>query len=425
MPRYILVLSILILTVVVMLGCDDRGTNITTLDLGNLDATAGIDPLRDHVFQPQLSLQLRNNIELLQGAAYLPAEVFPPSEPVPMLILLAPEFGDKLYYFRAGLDNLVKEMTASGEIDPMVVYCVGNPLSFGGFWYGQSAPAGKYDDILGDSIVDFLNNFIPAIIDDPSKRGIAGIGQGAYGAFRAALKNPGLYSSISVADGPLDFDGPGGGGGLTALFDDAIAEQMANYTDTAPFDLIRDWDTARAMPISMMFTGGALAFSPNDTTVFFRRTFPGGQLQVVVDSAYRIADSNLAGGGDSTTFIGTVNQNLSTPTKDFDFHIPFDGSGGAYAPIWNRWMENNLENIHAAQGGRPLDGVNIWVASNPGARWNYYEMTQSWISFLESQNYAVQEYEYSAYDGEPVVFDEYLYDLLRQMLKFHSDNFKN
>ena len=194
MPRYLLVLLVSAILLTAMFGCDDRGTNIVNVDLGSLQDSAGVDPHRDHVFVPQLSLQIRNPSELLLGSAYLPKEVFPPTRPVPLLILLAPEGGDKFHYFRVGLEQLAKEMTASGEIQPMVIYCMSNDLTFGGYFYASSGPAGDYDSIIGAELVDWLTNFsIPPIIDDPSKRGIGGIGQGAYGAFRAALKHPGVF----------------------------------------------------------------------------------------------------------------------------------------------------------------------------------------------------------------------------------------
>ncbi|MCP4684494.1 MAG: hypothetical protein GY867_03500, partial [bacterium] len=117
--------------------------------------------------------------------------------------------------------------------------------------------------------------------------------------------------------------------------------------------------------------------------------------------------------------------------EDFDFHLPFDSLGQAYVDgnsanpahwAWGQWMQNNLDSLHEQVGGDPLQGVNIWVASNPGARWNYGEMTQSWITFMRSQGYPVEQYDYSSFDGG-VESDEYLYDLIRKMLKFHSDNF--
>ncbi len=444
MPRYLLITIFLATTLVLTLGCDDRGTNITTHDI----TSWGISPEEDHVFVPEFSVQLRNPDEIMLMSAYIPRVAQESGLPVPLLVLLAPEGGDKYHYFKAGLFDLAHYMIETGEIEPMAIYCVGNDQTFGGYFYGNTAPAGYYDDIIGDSLVRFLTDFrLPQIIDNPSKRGIGGIGQGAYGAFRAALKHPGAFSSIAVADGPLDFDGPDGTSGLMSLFNSSLAEQEAfylrnpkvdttydpvgdsNILDTMAFSYHRDFDSSRSMPVSNMFIGGALAFSPNDTLFVFERDVPAGWStpRITVLERAQIANDLLPGGGDSTTFVGNVIRAQSeTHDIDFDFHLPFDSTGQVYAPIWSRWMANNLDSLHENAGTpNPLNGVNIWIASNPTAKWNYHEMTQSWITFLQNHNYSVEEYNYSGYDDYNITDDEALYDLMREMLIFHSDNFKD
>jgi hypothetical protein len=429
MSRYILALTFLAVSLALLLGCTDRGDNITKVDLGDLETTSGLYPRFDHSFDKQLTLQIRNPRELLLGSAFLPREAFPPYEPVPLLILLAPENGDKLHYFKAGLENLMRDMIAKGEIEPMVIYCVGNDQTFGGYFYGNNFPVGFYDSILGAPVVDWLTDFaVPAIIDDPSKRGIGGIGQGAYGAFRTVIKNPGMFSSISVSDGPLDFDGFTGSSGLMSLFDSAMAEQRIHFltkpiSDTSAFSYHRDFDSSRTMPISMMFIGGSLAFSPNDTAPIYNRYIYGNEIRVsfMSDSVrkYQMICGPL--GGDSTTYIGHI---VRPQDRSWGFHLPFDSLGQAHQPVWDRWMANNLQNMYTAEGGTPLEGVNIWVATNPNAKWNYYEQTQSWISFMRGQQCSVTEHPYGTFGADPITEDEYLYDLLREMLIFHSDNFK-
>lgn len=460
MPRYLLVITVFALALMISFGCDDRGTNIDA-DGSSTGTIGGIDPDMDHVFHPQLTLQLNNPDELLLAAGYGPIEVFQaPFKPVPLLVLLAPEGEDKNYYFRAGLEQIAIEMTRSGEIQPMFIYCAGNDQTFGGYFYANSDPAGNYDSIVGAELITFLNNLVPWIIDLPRKRGIGGIGQGAYGAFRAALKHPGVFSSISVCDGPLDFDGSDNQSGLLSLFQRSLDEQVSFYnanpntdttwdtlwdtlwyadTDTTiapliyvdsvypvvtilPFSYHMDFDSARVMPLSRMFMGGAMAFSPNDTFVDYTITYANNNISVKINSRERIADSSMVGGGDSTTYLYNVIKSRD-PLKDFDFHLPFDSAGDMYAPIWSRWMNNNLENLHTQAGGSPLDSVSIWVGTNANAKWGYADMTQSWLSFLRSQNYMVEEFKYDGFSGQPVVDDEYLHDLIRRMLKFHSDNF--
>jgi hypothetical protein len=433
MSRYsIITLMLLAVSLTLVLGCSDRGDNITKVDLGALDSRSGIWPAAQHPFPNYLTMQIRNPEELLLGAGFLPKEAFPPIKPVPLLILLAPENGNKFHYFQAGLEDLMRDLIASGEIEPMVVYCVGNDPTFGGYFYGNSAPAGYYDSVLGTPLVNFISeDRIGAIINSPSKRGIGGIGQGAYGAFRVAIKNPGLFSSISVADGPLDFDGSDGQSGLMSLFDSVMAEQNIRYltkpvSDTFAYSYHRDFDSSKTIPTTMMFIGGSLAFSPNDTDFVRGYVWTRG---ITHDTVARYVTDSLRVrqmvygplGGDSNTYIGHI---VKSQDRSFAFHLPFDSLGNVYQPVWDRWMANNLENMYEAAGGTPLEGVNIWVASNPGAKWNYFDQTQSWISFLKNEQCAVTEHPYSSYETDPVYESEYLYDLLREMLIFHSDNFK-
>ncbi|RKX26096.1 MAG: hypothetical protein DRP45_04390 [Candidatus Zixiibacteriota bacterium] len=438
MPRYLIILALLIcaISMIIFVGCDDRGTGVTTANVSKY----GIDPGGDHAIQPELTYQIRNPQEMLLGTVYIPEVAMPPSsQPVPLLILLAPEYGNRYYFFEAGLEEIANEMIASGEIDPMVIYCVGNDPTFGGFFYGNSyangspnnIPSGNYDGIIGDKLVDWLtHDYITAIIDQSAKRGIGGVGQGAYGAFRAVLKHPGVFSSISVTDGPLDFNGRDDASGLMDLFQTVIDEQSAHFigsdADTMPFDFFYHFDSSYTMPVSMMFVGGALAFSPNDTLVEFTRYTTNNVITVTIDARYPIAADTFPGGGDSSTFVyNVITDDISG--HDFDFHLPFDanGSSGASNWAWSRWLSNNLDSLYMQAGNGVFDSTKIWVATSPCSKWNYHEMTTSWIEFLGTQGDSVEVHNYSGHGYSDVSGDEYTYDLLRKMLKFHSDNFKN
>ena len=460
MRRYLILLTGVLTILAVVFGCDDRGTNLANLDLGDLEDWPGVDPSPNHPFTPALTLQLKNPQEILYGATYLPPEAVDQAQthPLPMLILMAPENGNRFYYFKAGLSQLARELTAAEIIQPMVIFCLANDQTFGGYFYGDSDPAGHYDSIFvsddvawvngatgspggRDDLLQYLHTFYPTTIRKASKRGIGGIGQGAYGAFRVAIKNPGLFSSIAVADGPLDFDGDDGSSGLIDLFDDVIDEQAAFYSanpeldslgNPIPYDFMVHFDTSVTMPVSRMLTGAALAFSPNDTLIQYQRRIDSSYSQgawhytmrVIVNSRYQVADSLLPGGGDSTTFIGgIVRRDSQSRQVDMDFHLPFHETGVLYQTVWDRWLANNLENLFEAAGGDPLQGASLWFATNPDARWNYYAMTQSWMDFLRGEGHELEEYRYSSFTDDPVIHDEYLFDILREMLIFHSNNF--
>ena len=461
MYRYTTILGLLVILLALGLGCDDRGTNIELLDASGVYASA--DPEGDHVYQPALTLQLRNSKEMMLASVYWTEEAIlgPTSQPTPTLVLLAPEGGQKYYYFRAGLAQIMQELIASGRIRPMVVFCIASDQTFGGYFYGDSDPAGHYDAIFDydpndgdDDVLEFIHQKYPSTIEQQSKRGIGGIGQGAYGAFRAVINNPGVYGSISVADGPLDFDGAGGGG-LISLFDDALAEQTATYAanpqidtvydtvstspltidtsyNTLPFDMKIHFDSSSSMPVSQMFIGGSLAFSPDDTLMEYDRV-PTNPATIDLGTLvrYRLSDNPPPEGGEWKSFIENMikGDDLARSVPDgMDFHLPFDGTGALYSPIWSLWLQNNLDSLHqrALVGGDPLDGVAMYVMSSPEAKWNYYQMTQSWLNYLEAQpgDYELIEKNYGGYgDTELVEGDEYLFDILHDMIIFHNDQF--
>ena len=446
MLRYFLILASLVIVIGLVMGCDDRGTGIVRTDYGSHLDSGGIWSSAETPFAYALTLQPRNLREELLATAYIPAEAIPipPKDVIPMLILLAPENGNKWHYFNAGLEQLVKDLTASGEIQPMLIYCVGNDQTFGGYFYGNSDVGGRYDDIFTDdgtknSLVRWLHETFPATIESRAKRGIGGFGQGAYGAFRAAIQHPEMFSSISVADGPLDFDGPTGSGGLMRYFGDALSEQESwylqnPYIDTVvvgddttynvvPYSYHRDFDSSHYLPVSNMFIGGAFAFSPNDTLIEYQRIINGSGtgFNVYIEDRYQIA-----AGGDSTTFItNLMKSSEQTRSLDLDFYLPFDSNGNVYSPIWSLWMRNNLDSLYLnASTSTPLASTNIFVATNGAANWSYNEMTESWLSFLQTQNVDYQEYGYGSYGDETqITSDEHMFDVLREMLIFHSESF--
>lgn len=424
--RRFLLLAVLALMVVVS-GCEDRGRNVPTGLV--IENAGGIFPtqhafssnLADPYNQPQLVLQIRNQFALLKLAIYIPQVVFTLNRPVPALVLLPPQGGDQNYFLERGLKRLLEEMISDGTIQPMIVVSVANDPTFGGYFYGNSWPAGFYDQVLGQKMQQYLQANFPTLISDQQKFGIGGIGQGAYGAFRAAIQNPGLYGSITVLDGPLDFDGPTGTGGLIPLMDSVFVEQPG-LTDvnfrSAPIN--GGFDTSSVWPATQMFTGGALAFSPNDTSLTLNiGTDAQGNLLISVNTRQQLTDS--------TTLI---NQLISGgPGSNFlHFHLPFLPSQRPYNPIWQTyWMPNNLDSLHVAAGPNTLAGVNMWIKSSPQAKWGYHAMTQSWYNTLTTTfGYTTVEYsEYSGYDGKPAREGEYLYDQLREMLIFQSESFGN
>lgn len=414
-----------ILTLLIAAGCSDRGTNLPTKSERNFIRTPQdfkVSP-NSHDFDPELAFQVRNQFRLLEMAIYIPDIALPPPygpfERVPLLILLPPQDGDQFFYFNHGLQQISEDLIASGEIKPMIICCVTNDKVFGGYFYAGHFPAaGDNDALYGNALVRFISDNYP-VFDAAAQRGIGGVGMGAYGAFRAAIMHPGTFTSITTTDGPFDFDGVDGNTGLINLFDDALAEQGL---DASTF---KSFDSSGAWPISRMFIGGGFAFTPHDTAVtaftvevanIFDPNNPGSFSQVKT-----ILIQETLQRSDSTTLIsGIVRQD-----PPLGFHLPFDGNGNVYPPIWNVWLDNNLDRVLAAAAPGALAGVDILIATTPEARFDYHDQTLSWINTLTNSpnNYPVTVNNYSGYDGNPATHDQYLYKILRDILIFHSNNF--
>jgi len=406
-------------------GCTDRGTNVP-----DMSASGGEIGIISHDFFRELFLQIYRNASkagprvTFQIRMYVPEGSIPPIQggqpkPVPLLMLLAPQDGNEWYFFNHGLKQLANQLIAEGSIQPMAIACISNDPTFGGYFYaGNSAPAGYYDYFIGGSLLDYLRLTEPYLTDSLPV-GIGGVGMGGYGAFRAALMHKGAFSSISSTDGPLDFDGPAGNSGLMELFDDALMEQ--GLLDAQGWRT--EFDSSTVWPLSRLFIGGAIAFSPHDTLIDTTGVY------IVIDSnrgKYKIdiPPSQRYTLDDSTTLITDV---VNPDQFDFDFHFPFDSTGAAYPLIWNMWLDNNLETILTDSIGA-LDSVMMWFATTPEFSFgNYREQTLSWIQTLRNNGFdstQLQVKEYTGYPGNPATNDQYIYDLMRDMLIFHSKVFE-
>lgn len=421
----LIILSAVILILALVGGCSDRKSLIATIDV----TTGGMSP-KNHVFVDELLLQLRNQFQLIQIMLYMPRASFPVyyggsgAKELPLLLLLPPHGEDAKFYLNHGLKGLADEMISTGEIVPMYIATIpSDPTeAFGGYMYAgsRSFAAGDYDALIGSNLVDYISKTWEYPSTNSELRGIGGVGTGAYGAFRAALVHPGAFSSISVVDGPLDFDGSDGlGNGFEYLMVYAVESEQGGFVDNA--DLRVRFDSLGSHPVSRMLIGAAMAFSPHDTALDYSwrpHTDASGHSVVLVT----IVDSTRGTPGyaiqDTATFITRL---ITADVDNFDFHLPFDYTGQPHQPIWDLWLDNNLENI---MNGNELDGVDIWIATSPEVHYGFHDQTMSWVATLESNGYSPTVVEYFGTPENPATAHQYIFELMRDMLKFHSDNFK-
>lgn len=418
------VLNIVLVAVLLMSGCSDRGSNAGPEYVGN----SGILDF-DHVFYYEFMVQIKNPLQQSFLKAYVPnvgtwgtPPSYVPDRQLPLLLLLPPQGGDENYYFSHGLAQVANELLTEGLIEPMVIVSIANDATFGGFWWaGNGGGAGDYDTLIGGTLIDHIWARALGTTDpfDTSQgmTGIGGIGEGAYGAFRAAMLHPGRFGSISAIDGPLDFDGADGNHGLIPLFEDALVEEgLLNDPGYAA-----DWDSSGQYPLGRLLIGAALAFSPHDTLVE-----PIAGYEVSLPDSLRFALSGTD---------GLVENVVQLDNYNFDFHLPFDSAGtpltleneNTEEPIWDMWLKNSPDRMchKYHRDGYDFQNVDMWiVASTQNDPYGYNLMTQSFIQLLRGYGYDPQAKFYSGYPGNPAHGDEYLNYLLREMLIFHSNSFK-
>ncbi len=428
------IVALLVLTVLLVAGCSDRGVNY---DRDVTEIKAGGDLTKTHVFYSELLFQMQNKFQQMPFNSYWPNVAFEIGDggqyqSVPLLILLPPQDGNSNYYFQHGLREIADEMIANGEIQPMAILCIPNDKIYGGYFYaGNSPAAGFYDDLIGKELVRYAEEeFFVNTIRTQEKRAIGGFGMGAYGAYRAAIMNPGVFGAVSGFAGPMDFDGADNASGFMDLFDDALNEQGLMGQDLqnpiTGFNYQGDWHVSR------LFVGGGFAFA-SQTTGFDVDTvtsFPFNQLPKLVytlNSSDSLPTDTFPA-ANVITFPGfSVPPNTFENSVDytFGFYLPFDSTGGLVAPVWERWMQNNLDSL-LADPSNNLDGVQLWMGNSSESTFgNYNDQTNSWIAHLKNAGLAIQTYNMVGYDGHPANKDQYMYDILRELLLFHSESFGN
>lgn len=208
------------------------------------------------------------------------------------------------------------------------------------------------------------------------------------------------------------------------IISDTVCVESTLFVDTTwPPSWRENFDSSSVWNLSRLFIGGALAFSPHDTVID-----TAGIVKILGGGTYweiDIPDSQRFTIDDSITLITEI---VKENQFNFDFHLPFDSNGQTYDLIWNMWLENNLENILADSVGA-LDDVKMWIATTPEFSFgNYRQQTLSWIETLRNNGFDSTQFEvmeYTGYPGNPATNGQYLYDIMREMLIFHSKVFQS
>jgi S-formylglutathione hydrolase FrmB len=332
----------------------------------------------------------------------------------PVLYLLH-GYGGNYKYFNTLFDvkNLLDEMIASGEIEPMVVVMPDADNSFGGGFYTDS-PRDSFivsiDTVIIDTLVPpapdttidttyFVGTFSGAfesyIIDDvipyinqnfnvdtsEARCGIAGHSMGGYGAYRLAMDHPALFGSVSAMSAPVAFQG------LIPLMPGVFAENGFSPGDTAGFYAI--FPSPQKRLTSMMFAMAA-AFSPHhifnpDTSLF-----------------HRVVNTSL--------FIGV--------------DLPFKIDGSVDSVFWaTKWLANDITTRFALGGYVALQNKALYLDCGNADDLYLHLQNRGFDQALTQVGLAHTYVEYAGYTGNPAGHVNFVNDRLRAVLKFHNEAF--
>jgi len=321
----------------------------------------------------------------------------------PTLYLLHSLNGDELSFLKNRIDLIADRLIAAGEIQPMVIVMPDMYTSVGGSFYtdewtlanpgkpGQLQP-GDFETAIYSDMIRMMeaDAYVPPdtiafnIITERASRAIGGLGTGGYGAMRIALKYPNLFSSVSIMNGFVSFAETGSRNGLISLIDSVFAENGVTKGDIDGY--FNSIDTAYNKPYTNLFVLGGASFSPFDTT-----------------------------STDTTTTI-----------RRYQVNLPFDHNGDIYEPVWEKWLEQDLtsDNSYFDENGLfgNLDSTEVYIEYSDNDQFFANDQCQAFIEKLQAEGVTVENVTYSGYVGNPAEHDNYLYNRIEEILKFHSRN---
>ncbi|MEE9443831.1 MAG: alpha/beta hydrolase-fold protein [candidate division Zixibacteria bacterium] len=341
--------------------------------------------------------------------------------PYPVLYLLSPFRANDLYYSEHGLVEIADRLLSEGKIQPMIIVCFDGRSLLGGSFYTNSIRQGNYFtalfrdtsymDIEWQALNDtftvdiFSNGMVNRVdqaystIQDKGARAIGGVGMGGYGAFSAAIQTD-LFSSVSAVNAPLDFDGDDGESGFRTLIDNDISS-------------VWPIDTSFADPATSLIVSASSAFSPHVT---------------VIDSIYYFT-SQVSMARTFGYFVGdTLTDDLKSYLPKHQSHAPIDSTGAIDNFIWGLWMAHNIDSLYVndPEGfATQFNDMPKLLISSDEAKFHYDDQMTAFLNFLNSNGMGttIQHLTFEGNSEMPATADSYLYDLLEDILIFHSENF--
>lgn len=418
---WFIILALFVLFIIITFGCSKRknperaiispkGEVMTMwINSDNLDNNAYEDPSARRIY------------------VYQPPDYKPPKK-YPILYLLH-GYGEGFYYYDQmhNISKIADRLIARKEIQPMLIVMPDGSNRFGGSYYTNSEVfggkdfGGRYEDYIAKELRSFIDDlpFVKGKLKDESPvedtiyykthRAIGGYDMGGYGALKLAMKYPDFFGSVSAMSAyPLYFTLGEKGTLVDGLSLFKVPQEFVNTIfeennfqagNTAAYYSMFDSLEEKGifeMPHTARLFAMASAFSPHPDVIpaqpetvstFFKRNFEGA----------------------------------------LGIDLPMDAFGNTMFFAWNfLWRKHDLkvllDSLFEYQNKNPFEETKLYLDCGNQDQFALAQ-TQAFHSFLNEKGVEHLYYEYSGYGDFFAGSDNFLYDRLEKVLKFHSGNF--
>jgi len=370
------------------------GRDFTTLQ-GNI---IGDSPIRDlYVYLPPV-------YDLIKHPPHLNQEGF-------SVLYLLHDFGGDHETFSSvyKVVQIADQLIDEGQIQPMIIVMpdassislASDPLKKekAGTFYTNSALLGQYEDYIVQelmAVVDsnfhtFGERIEGRFIPDGRYRAICGLGMGGYGALKIAMDYDTLFASVSAMSPFTSFESFLSRDIIDKVFEENGIDpddlSYSSYKSLSPWSDSQHPDKSYSHLVFAM----AAAFSYHD---------PADP-----DNSNFFSLTEIAG-------------------KKHGVDLPFDSSrtippGSA---IWYKWLIHDLK-TKLTNDPSGFGDMSIYFDCGDQNQLNLLDGAEAFDQLLSLYGKEHTYIEYSGYPGYPAEHNNFIYDRLVEILKFHSRNF--
>ncbi len=352
----------------------------------------------------------------------------------PVLYLLH-GYGESFYYYDKihNISKISDRLIARKEIQPMLIVMPDGSNLFGGSYYTNSEIltkeviysdfGGRYEDYIAKELRSFIDSLLfvrgklkpSSTLEDTiyykTHRAISGYDMGGYGALKIAMKYPGLFGSVSalspypvyftlgekdtLIDGESRFRVPQEWintiffeeNGFDSLGDTSSYYHM--YEKLQEEGIFKMPHTARLFAMASAFSPhpGVRVAEPETVSTFFKRSFEGA----------------------------------------LGIDLPMDDSAKTMFFAWNHlWRKHDLkvilDSLFEDENMNPFEETRLYLDCGNQDQFALAQ-TRAFHLFLSEKEVDHLYDEYSGYGDFFAGSDNFLYDRLEKVLKFHSEIF--